>query len=154
MCAGIALVESEVPLGLVGRFDLERRLHTRGGEREFRFLWRDREPLLPVWVEGQLTFARWGSRQRKSRLPPTGWTWRATVESGAWSALAPQPVLIPCNFGLEKGVWFRVRQGINGLLVHDEQDTPSVYIICEPPTRYYQVMTLSDRMPCLVEEVI
>lgn len=31
---------------------------------------------------------------------------------------------------------------------------PAVYLICEPATRYYRVMTRSDWMPVLVGEVV
>lgn len=56
--------------------------------------------------------------------------------------------------GLEGGVWFAVREGIRGLVVHDERDEPVAYMICEPASRYYEVMTRSRRMPALVGERI
>lgn len=133
---------------------MEGRIFARGGEREVRFMYRDPRRTLPIISGGRLTFVRWGTRDRKSRLPPTGWTWLDTVESGKWNAVEPELVVIPANLAFEKGVWFRVRQGIRGLLVNDEDGTPTVYMLCEPPTRYYQVMTRSDRMPCLVDEII
>jgi hypothetical protein len=37
------------------------------------------------------------------------------------------------------------------LLVKDE---PAVYVLCEPATRYYRVMTRSERMPVLIGERI
>ena len=61
-------------------------------------------------------------------------------------------VEIPATFGLERGRWFRVTQGIRGLLVPDERGNNVVYMICEPASHYYQVMTRSDRMPVLIKE--
>ncbi len=155
MCVGIALLSSELPLELMERHRLEQRLHERGGEREVRFLYRQAERRLPVWHEGLLKIVRWGSRRTESRrLPPTGWTWQATVEAGGWAPFAAEPVDIPANFALENGVWYRVRQGIRGLLVQDEHGLPAVYMLCEPATRYYRIMTRSERMPTLIAEII
>ncbi len=61
---------------------------------------------------------------------------------------------IPATLGFERGVWFRVRQGIRGLLVPDEQGVAVAYMVCEPASHYYRVMTRSDRMPVLIEERI
>jgi hypothetical protein len=155
MCTGVALVRGEIPSDLFEEFDLRERVHERGGgEPEVRFLWRHPAPLLPVIVGGQLRLVRWGCRERRGRLPPTGWTWQATVEAGGWNALDAEPVDIPANFGLEKGVWFGVREGARGLLVRDEAGQPCVYMICAPATRYYRVMTRSERMPLLMDQTI
>jgi hypothetical protein len=39
-------------------------------------------------------------------------------------------------------------------VVRDADGEPVVYLLIEPATRYYQVMTRSDRMPVLIGEVI
>jgi hypothetical protein len=52
------------------------------------------------------------------------------------------------------GVWFRVRQGMRGLLVRDRQGSPVVFMVTEPSTRYYRVMTRAEWMPVLIGEVI
>ncbi len=155
MCMGVAMAWSELPAGLIERHALERRAHDRGGEREVRFLYRDRSPRLPIWRDGRLQIVRWGNRDGRSRfLPGTGWTWQATIEEGAWRNLDAQPVDIPANLALERGVWFRVTQGLRGLLVPDEHGAAVVYVICEPASHYYRVMTRSSRMPLLIEERI
>jgi hypothetical protein len=153
MCAGIALTESEVPVEWFAQLNADGRVFDRGGEREVRFMYRHPLRFLPVLVEGQLRLIRWGPTKR-GRLPMTGWTWLESVETGRWNEVEPKRVVIPANLGFDKGVWFRIREGIHGLLVHDDDSSPIVYMICEPSTRYYQVMTRSDRMPHLVEEVI
>src|SRR5262249_52749988 len=142
MCVGIALALSELPLDFLDRHGLWRRVHDRGGEREVQFLLRDREPVLPAWHEGRLVLARWGNRRGESRrLPCTGWTWRETVASGYWAAAGAAAVDVPATMGLEGGVWFRVRQGVRGLLVADERGREVVYLVCQPASHYYQVMT-------------
>ncbi len=155
MCLGIALASSEIPNELFARHALGHRVHERGGEPEVRFLYRDRHPRLPVWRDGRLQIARWGNAGRKSRfLPETGWTWQATIDQGYWKNLNPVMVDIPASLGLERGVWYRIRQGVRGLLVPDENRVAVVYMICEPSSHYYQIMTRSTRMPLLIEERI
>jgi hypothetical protein len=156
MFAGVALALSEVPVALIEQFGLRARIHDRGGEPEVRFLLRDRERSLPVWLDGQLQIVRWGNRRGQSRgLPCTAWTWLATLESGGWNERVPVAVVIPATMGLDNGVWFHVREGIRGVVVRDEQGRPVVYALCEPASHYYQVMTRgSVWMPVLVGERI
>ena len=56
--------------------------------------------------------------------------------------------------GLENGIWFRIRQVMRGLLVTDEHGHEVAYMICEPATHYYHIMTRSKRMPLLIDERI
>ena len=155
MCTGIALAMSELPTELIGRHGLERRFHERGGEVEIRFLYRDRRPRLPVWRDGGLQIVRWGNGSGDSQfLPRTGWTWLTTIEEGGWSNANAIPVDIPATLALDRGVWYRVRQGIRGLLVPDEKGVAVAYMICEPASHYYRIMTRSERMPVLIEERI
>jgi len=155
MCAGIALASSELPCQILERRDIARRVHERGGEPEVRFLYRDRIPRLPVWRAGRLQIVRWGNGRKNSRiLPETGWTWQTTIDQGYWKNLNPEIVDIPASLGLERGVWYRIRQGLRGLLVPDENRMAVVYVICEPASHYYQVMTRSKRMPLLIDERI
>ena len=52
--------------------------------------------------------------------------------------------------GLERrGVWYLIETGIRGLLVPDERGWAVCYMVCEPATHYYRVMTGSERMPVL-----
>ena len=154
MCTAVAVLLSDIPAVLMEAHDLERRIYRRGGEPEVRFDWRDPDPLLPIRDSGQLKLVAWGSRDRTGPLPPTAWTWRATVETGGWAWAAPEPVVIPAAYGFERGIWFKVTEGVRGLTVRDPAGRPRAYMICEPPTRYFRVMTRSTRMPWLVEEVI
>ncbi|MFL6116042.1 MAG: hypothetical protein ACJ786_32520 [Catenulispora sp.] len=156
MCTGIALVQSELPKPLFERHALDRRAHHgRGGEDEVWFLYRHFDRCLPVWYEGELVVLPWGCRRSDSRaLPCTGWTWKDTLEAGGWANVEFTEAVIPANYGLEKGVWFTITQGIRAIVVKDEKGQPRVYMVCEPASRYYRVMTKSDRMPALVEQTI
>jgi hypothetical protein len=116
----------------------------------------DAERLLPVWHNGRLEVPRWGNRRgESSRLPCTAWTQTDTVEDGRWGECEVEPVVIPARMGLDKGVWFCISQGIRGLLVHDERGMPRVYVMCEPSSHYYRIMTRgSDWMQVLIGERI
>jgi hypothetical protein len=59
---------------------------------------------------------------------------------------------VPATLGLENGVWFQVRQGVRGLLVRDEGKVARIYLVCEPASYYYRVMTRSEWMPVLIGE--
>jgi hypothetical protein len=62
-------------------------------------------------------------------------------------------VVIPATMGLDKGVWYHIRQGIRGLMVRDENGLPRVYVVCEPASHYYQIMTCGSQwMPVLIGE--
>ena len=153
MCVAIALARSELPDAVVG--GLGARVHTRGGEPEVRFYWRAVPSLIPVWWDGRLHVVKWGNRDRSERqLPPTGWTWRATVEAGRWAGMAPEPVEIPASFAFMNGVWFKVTQGVRGLLVRDRGGEPVVFMVCEPASRFYRIMTRSEWAPRLINQVI
>jgi hypothetical protein len=95
----------------------------------------------------------WGNRRGESKsLPQTGWTRQAAVESGAWGERELHPVVIPALLGLDRGIWFGILHGVQGVVVHDETGRPRVYVVCEPASHYYRTMTRSDWMPSLVGE--
>ena len=134
---------------------MPRRAFTRGNQDEFWFLYADRRPCLPVMREGRLFLARWGNSRGQSRfLPRTGWTWLETIQQGGWRESGAVPVDIPATLILDHGRWIRVIQGIRGILVPDEKGWAVVYMICEPSSPYYRVMTRSNRMPVLIDERI
>jgi hypothetical protein len=129
--------------------------HQRGGERELQFHLAAAVPLPPVWHEGRLRVVHWGCRRGESRaLPVGGWTKQATVQSGYWSPCGAEAVDIPAALGYDGGVWYAIRQGVRGVLVADEQGEARVYVVCEPASHYYGVMTRSAWMPVLIGERI
>jgi hypothetical protein len=155
MCEAIALPWSGVPREIIGRHGLYRRACERGGEVEIQFLARDRNPRIPIWRDGRLQIVRWGNSRGQSRfLPRTCWTWLETVRDGGWRHCRPLPVEIPATLGCERGIWYVVKQGMRGILVPDERGMAVCYMLCEPSSHYYRIMTRSDRMPVFIDERI
>src|SRR5262249_30718059 len=110
---------------------------------------------IPIWRDGRLQIVRWGNGRGQSRfLPRTGWTWQDSVKDGWWRNCDAIRVDIPATLGCDKGIWYVVRQGMRGILVPDEKGWAVCYMICEPASHYYQIMTRSDRMPVLIGERI
>jgi hypothetical protein len=153
MCAGITLPLSELPEDILGKSGMDARIYTRGGERELRFLYRQRDPVLPVWHEGCLQLVQWGGKRNRS-LPRGGWAWLEDLEDGQWQDYSPVPVNIPAAAGLENGIWFKVQEGMRGVVIADERRVATVYLLVEPASHYYQIMTRSKRMPILIGERI
>jgi hypothetical protein len=59
---------------------------------------------------------------------------------------------VPASLILEGKVWTFIREGMRGLLVTDEAGVERVYIICEPSTYYFRIMTRGNWMPVLIGE--
>lgn len=152
MCAGLAIERREIPDELITKFHLSDRIHKRGdGTEEVQFQFRDRIPLIPFWKDGEMKIALWGNRGDKAlKLPLTGWCRKESLEGGKWGYLHPEEVDIPCNYGLEKGVWFQITEGMKGVLVYDKEKRPHVYMMTQPASHYYEVMTRHDRMPIFI----
>lgn len=77
------------------------------------------------------------------------------ARSGGWRGSGAIPVDIPASYGLERrGVWYLIEVGIRGLLVPDERGSAVVYMLCEPSSHYYRVMTGAERMPVFIDQRI
>jgi len=150
MCAGLSLSWRELPQAMIERHRLEDRAIVRndGAEKEYRFLYRDRRPLIPVWHCDELCIYPWGSGGTK--LPRTGWVAIESLKDGRWRELAPEEVEIPATFGFDRGIWFQVPEGIKGMLVRDECGRPHVYMLTQQASHYYQVMTRNYREPVFI----
>jgi hypothetical protein len=68
--------------------------------------------------------------------------------------LAPEPTVVPATFALDGGVWFLVEQGLEAVVVPDREGRPVAYLVVQPSSHYYRVMTRSRWMPCLVGQTI
>lgn len=153
MCAGLAIERRNFPDALLVRHKLMDRITSRGnGDQEVQFLFRQPTALIPAWHGNEPGVFLWGNRDdRASKLPRTGWCRIESVQEGKWSFLHPEEVEIPCSYGLEKGTWFKVPGGaMKGMLVRDERGVPHVYMLTQPASHYYQVMTRHDREPVFV----
>jgi hypothetical protein len=158
MCKGVSVLKAKLRQELFDEYELANRLRTRGEgtQEELHFMYTDPVVQLPVLHDGQIMIYEWGNRggAKVSKLPATGWCRLESLEAGKWRWLAPEKVIIPADFGLEKSVWFPIEQGVEAVLVHDEQKRPRVYIITEPASHYFQTMTRHDRMPVLIDQKI
>jgi hypothetical protein len=154
MCMGIALPIDELPEELVRGQRRRLVLREPGGARELRFLYRDSRAVLPAWYGERLGIYPWGNRDKRSSLPRTGWCRMEELEEGLWRHLRPEPVDIPAALGLDRGVWFLIVEGIRGILVRDEKGRSHVYMITQPASHYYQIMTRNARMPVLLGQQI
>ncbi len=157
MCLGISILRRQINAELLAEFALQRSLFSRadGADDELIFKFNDPVPRLPVMHDGQMHIYTWGNRDdRQSRLPKTGWCRTESLEVGKWRYLSPEPCEIPAVAGLEKGVWFQIKEGIQGVVVHDEHEQSHVYMLTQPASHYYQVMTRHERMPVLIGQVI
>lgn len=158
MCKGISILKARLKQELFEQYELERRVTTRGdnAQEELHFMYPGAPPIeLPVEHDGQLVIYPWGNRDDKNcKLPRTGWCRLESLEAGKWRWLSPEKVIIPADFGLEKSVWFQINEGMEGVLVRDEQEQPHVYMLTRPASHYYQTMTRHERMPILVGQEI
>jgi hypothetical protein len=147
---GIVLKWEDLPTELIERHKLERRAYDRGGS-EVRFLMRHYPRVLPAWRGSEMILAHWGGRRGVDKgLPPSPWTWRESVESGKWSAVEIERVTIPAILVLSgRGIWVKVRAGVEGILTEGQGGKPIVWPMIEPATRYWRVMTNCDFMPFL-----
>jgi hypothetical protein len=148
---GLALPCSDLPIELIERCELGRLVHDRGGEREIRFMRQRPRAVLPIRHNGELRIVPWGCRTGK--MPATGYTWQHTVEAGEWTNYNAEAIEIPAKAGYHNGVWFRIQTGARGLLAAVGGDE-AAYMIVEPTSYYYSIMTKAKRMPVLIGERI
>jgi len=151
MCLGIAVPIHEIPEAMVCKHRLADRIAQRenGAGREIQFMYRHARRLLPVYIDNQLRILEWGNRSGNGPLPVGGWCHREWIESGHWQGLQPQQAMILASMAVELGVWYQVKQGIQCVVVRNH-----AYMLTEPATHYYRIMTRSNRMPVLVGQTI
>jgi len=157
MCKGISILKARLRQELFDQYELTQRIQTRGtnAQEELHFMYTDPVVQIPVIDGGEIVIYEWGNRGNKeSKLPKTGWCRNESLEAGKWRWLKPERVIIPAEFGLEKSVWFAIEEGMEGILVHDEQEQPHVYMMTQPASHYYQTMTRHGRMPVLIGQDI
>jgi hypothetical protein len=159
VCRAISILKQRIAAELYEQYQLETRASHRNQDAAeevlFDFADRKHEPRLPVIVAGRMYICLWGNRGDKgSRVPKTGWCRQESLDAGKWQWLKPEPVVIPATFGLEKGIWFPIREGVEGVFVRDEANRPRVYMLTQAASTYYSNMTKHDRMPILVGETI
>lgn len=153
------MLKSRISLELFEEYNLQGRTRQRADDAAeevvFDFADRDHEPQLPVIHDGRMCVYEWGNRSgRIEKLPKTGWCREESLLEGKWRWMSPEPVVIPAQLGLEKGVWFAITEGVKGIVVEDKAGRPHVYMLTREASVYYKNMTRHDRMPVLVGEQI
>lgn len=157
MCVAVAIYRNKLPKKLIHEHGLADRLtnHAPDVENEAQFHYRHQTPILPVLWQGRIQIIEWGNRDRTDiRIPKTGWCRHESLFKGKWDEFAPLPVIIPAAYALDKGGWFRIEQAMEGILVHDEQGEPHVYMVTEPASHWYKAIMLNERMPRLVGQML
>jgi hypothetical protein len=154
MCHGISVPIHEIPEAMISRHRLTDRIVQRDPDagREIQFIYRHSRPLLPVYLDNQLRIIEWGCR--RGRLPTAGWCHNEWIESGDWQQLRPQRATIVAALALERGVWYQVKEGIQAVVVQDWQRQLHAYMLTEPASHYYRIMTRNNRMPILIGQTI
>lgn len=155
MCDGISLNLSDIPDELVHRHSLRGRIVRRGPDSppEIHFLQRERPRILPAWYHSRLEIFRWGNLDGHLReLPWVNELDEESLSRETWH-IPFEKVLIPASLGLERGIWYQIREGIEGVVVtvHGER---ILFPLQEDSSHYFRVMTRSDQMPLFVGERI
>ena len=129
----------------------------RTGQVRSLYWQRGAEPVLPVITQGEEDepplheLLLWGNRDKDTPLPQTGWARLNSVTEGKWAYLKPERVIIPVTFGVEKGRWFKIDNGIEGVTVQRD-GARRVYMLTDDADEEYIAETRHERMPVLVKQ--
>jgi hypothetical protein len=151
---GISVSWRLLPVELIQQHKLQDRRIERGdgSDPEYRFLYRDRKSLLPVWYGGELRIVNWGKPK-----PPLPWCRvipHEDLHAGLFQNLDTEPVEIPATFGLDRGIWFPIREGVQGVMVREHDGSPVVYVVTKVSSHYYKIMCRNERQPLLIDQSI
>ena len=120
--------------------------------------WQRGEPVLPVKAPAKadnedesVEIMQWGNRDKDAPFPQTGWARRESLDDGKWSYLKPKPTTIPVTHGVEKGKWFEIEHGIEGVVV-ERAGEKRVYMLTEEADPEYLARTNHPRMPVLEDQ--
>lgn len=109
--------------------------------------------VLPIFLNGRNILLPWGNRENPS-LPRTGFCKLESLQAGKWQWLKPEPVNILASSALTNGVWFQVKQGIQGLIIKNPAGHELCYMLTQTSTHYFRTMTGAERMPVLTNQVL
>src|SRR5262245_54739706 len=100
---GVSVYWREFPADLIEHHVLHGRKVVRheGAEPEMQFFYRAVPRLIPAWHDGELKVFIWGSTDRQSTLPVSGWARTEDVEAGQWTRWNPELVVIPAFLCLD-----------------------------------------------------
>ena len=109
--------------------------------------------VLPVLYWGNPRLIRWGNK-RHPQLPRSYFCKMESYDAGKWNWLQPLPLTILASAALVNGIWFQIRQGIQGLVVQDQAGFQYCYILTQVSTHYFKTMTGAGRMPVLINQIL
>lgn len=147
MCQAIRYNQHEFPEEMLKQHQL------RCIDNEVRVYYAHKKALLPVLLNGENQLIKWGNKEN-FKIPKTGFCKKESLEAGKWRWLHPIPVTIPASAGLMNGIWFQIREGIQGIIIKNEQGGEHCYIVTQPATHYFKTMTGAERMPVLINQIV
>ncbi len=153
MLTAVAVPFDLIPTELIRPHKLARQPHVCDDWPEFQFHFGSPSALLPIsHAGGRVSLARWGCRREECRvLPSTGWTTDERVKSGYWREVGAEEVTIPAARGYDGGYWYAIPSPIRAVLVRPVDGQVHVFVVCQPASNYYAVMTKSEWMPAMIE---
>ena len=107
------------------------------------YSFKERKPQLPVERRGQIIMAKW-----------KGYCTIETLKAGHFQGQRAELIEIPATRGYSGGIWFQVRLGMRGVLIHGPAKEFCVYMLVAASTHYFKTMTGSARMPVLIKQII
>lgn len=113
----------------------------REGQQRVRLNDKSRNVLIEH--QGQLKLCLWKGLYPLEKLQK-GFLQNATADR----------VHIKANRAHANGVWFHIREGMEGILLKPPHKEPELYLLTVPSTHYYKTMTGAPRMPVLIGQVI
>jgi len=120
---------------------------------EVRISFYSKGAVLPVHFHGKNVLMPWGNRTLKE-IPRTGGCKIESLKAGKWQWLRPREAYILASCALVGGVWFQVRQGIEAVVVRDKAGVDHCYPLIRPSTHYFKIMTGSELMPALINQIL
>jgi hypothetical protein len=174
MCGGVIFPYKKEYRALLEQFYSPEEVDRFEATGEVKSLyWQKGEPVLPVVSASEAEVERddkddshghdgsegeagprlmlWGNRDKDAPFPKTGWARAESIEEGKWRYLKPKPALIPVSYGVEKGKWFTIENGIAGLVVQKDGEE-RVYMMTRESNPEFFDHTHHERMPILVDQ--
>lgn len=144
MCGGVGYKIKKINEEELRKYysdELIKRFKTTGQVESF--FWH-KKATLPINTKEGIQLRIWGNKDKETKLPPTGWARKESLEMGKWDYLSPELVDIPIDSGYEKKVWFDTPEGTKGLLVKKGKEE-RVYMLTEEASQEYKDKTGHDR---------
>ncbi len=150
MCAGVRFSINGISDTKLKKYFTPKEIdfYKKRGEIDIFFF--SKKPFLPVNRGGDIDLVDWGNRDKKIKLPKTGWARQESLQRHKWDYLNPKKVEIPVNEGYEKDIWFKT-DPLQGVEIKKENED-RVYMITKPSSPSYKKLTGHDREPVIIKK--